>query len=163
MMPPRPNRLRTHPRGSALLPLTLCATLQGCYAYRATPAGALADGAEVRLRLTADGAVAMTSAAGLRLRTLEGRLQQRSTDGTIVVLPTDVTTTDGDALPWRRGVLTVPVTALAGIDQRTIDRRRSVGVAAGIGAVFVGVVVFALRSIWGRGGSTVQQGPGTPD
>ncbi|MCC7052908.1 MAG: hypothetical protein IT355_06535 [Gemmatimonadaceae bacterium] len=151
------------PRGAALLPLTLGSLLSGCYTYRAAPPGALVAGSEVRLTLTTAGARALTDSAGLRIRTLEGRLQLREPDGALVVLPTEVTTIDGDALPWRRGALTVPSQALDGSAQRTVNRRRSIGVAAGIAGVFTGVVVFAFRSIWGRGGSSVSPGPGTPE
>ena len=163
MMPAPPRRSPRLPRGVALLPLTLGCVLSGCYTYRAATPGALRDGADVRLRLTSDGAAALTDEAGLRVRTLEGRVQERRADGALVVLPTGVTTIDGDALPWRRGPLTVPAQALERSEQRTIDRRRSIGVATGIAGVFTGVVVFAFRSIWGRGGSSNGSGPGTPE
>ncbi len=163
MMPVQPRRTPLLPRGSALLPLALCSLITGCYTYRVAPPGALIDGAEVRVRLTSDGATALTDAAGLRLRMLEGRLQERRADGALVILPSGVTTLDGDALPWRRGALAVPAQALEGIEQRTINRRRSIGAAAGVAGVFAGVVLFAFRSIWGRGGSSTGQGPGTPE
>jgi hypothetical protein len=99
----------------------------------------------------------------MRLRTLEGRVEERRGDGTLVVLPTDVTTVDGDALPWRRGALLVPGSALAGSEQRTLNRRKSWGAAVAVAGAFTAIVVVGFRSIWGRGGSTVSPGPGTPE
>lgn len=146
-----------------LLPLALSGLLSGCYSYRVAPPGSLAAGADVRLRLTDDGATALTADAGLRLHMLEGTLQSIRTDGSLIVLPTSVTTVDGDALPWRRGALTVPAQAVDGTERRTVSRRRSVAVAVGITTVFAAVVTFALRSIRSGSGGSVSPGPGTPE
>ena len=158
-----PLRTRSSRRGAALLSLPICSLLAGCYSYRAAPPGSLVTGAAVRLRLTPDGTMALTESAGLRLRTVDGSLQGVRTDGALMVLPGDVTTIDGDSLPWRRGVLTIPVQALERTERRTLDRRRTTGFAGVIAGAFVGAVYFTLRSIWGGGGSTMGQGPGTPE
>lgn len=158
-----PLRRRPSRRGAALVSLSLSALLTGCYAYRATPPGALITGADVRLQLTPEGTATLTESSGLRLQTMQGSLQGVRSDGALMVLPGDVTTIDGDSLPWRRGVLAVPVQALASTQQRTLDRRRTMGFAGVMAGVFTGAVYFTLRSIWGRGGNTVGSGPGTPE
>lgn len=162
-IPVRPLCHRMSRRGAALVALMLCGTQAGCYSYRAAPPGSLTPGADVRLLLTAEGTAALAETAGLRLRTLEGSLQRVRADGALLILPGDVTTIDGDALPWRRGTVTVPVQALLGTERRTINRRRTAGFAGVIAGVFTGVVVVALRSIWGRGGASQGSGPGTPE
>ena len=151
------------PRATALIPIVLCGMLNACYTYRAAPSGQLVTGSSVRLRINAEGAAALLPTAGMSLRSVEGVLQTVESDGALTVLPSDVTTVDGDALSWRRGVLSIPTRALEGTEQRTISKRRSVGVAAGIAGVFTGVVVYAFRSIWGGSGSSVSPGPGTPE
>ena len=163
MLPARPRRAKLLPRGVALLPLTLGSLLSGCYSYRATPPGDLGAGAEVRLLISADGARDLTDAAGLRLRTIEGRVQSTTADGGLVVLPTDITTVDGDALPWRRGPLTVSAQALEGTQRRSVSRRKSIVFAAAIAGAFTSVVVYAFRSISGGSGSSVSPGGGTPE
>lgn len=162
-MPATPRRHPILPRGALLLPLLMPTLLSGCYAYRATPPAALVDGAEVRLQLTPEGATSLMNDAGMRLGSIEGRVQSRRADGALVVMPTGVVTADGDALPWRRGALTVPVQSLGGSERRSVNRRRSVAVAAGIAGAFAAVVLIGFRSIWGGGGSSTSPGGGTPE
>lgn len=140
----------------------VCGLLAGCYSYRTTPPGTLRDGDDVRIRLTPDGSAAIAEAAGLRLQTLDGLVRGVRADGALLVLPADVTTRDGDALPWRRGTLAVPMQSLAGTERRMLNRRRTAGLAGVITAVFTGAVVIAMRSIRG-GGSSQGNGPGIPE
>jgi hypothetical protein len=44
-----------------------------------------------------------------------------------------------------------------------MDKRRTRGFAAVMGAVFTGVVYFALKSISGGSGATLQPGGGVPE
>ncbi len=135
--------------------------LTGCYSYRAAVPGTLRDGEQVRVRLTPDGSAAIAETAGLRVQSLEGFVRGLRPDGALLVSPGDVTTIDGDALPWRRGTLAVPMQSLAGTERRTLNRRRTSGLAGVITAVFTGVVVIALQSIRGGGGSSNGGPPGT--
>ncbi|HYW49248.1 MAG TPA: hypothetical protein VE861_01510 [Gemmatimonadaceae bacterium] len=146
-----------------LAAVMLCAMQGGCYAYRAVPPGDLAAGGDVRLRLTPDGTEALAPQAGLRLRSMNGRLQEVRTDGALLVMPGAVTTVDGDSLTWRRGVLTIPSQALEGSERRTLDRRRTFRFAGVIAGAFAGAVYFTLRSIRGGGGASQGSGPGTPE
>jgi hypothetical protein len=139
----------------------VCGLLAGCYSYRAAPPDSLRDGDDVRVRLTPDGSAAIAATAGLRVQTLEGLVRGPRADGALLVQPRDVTTLDGDALPWRRGTISVPMQSLAGTERRTLSRRRTTGLASAITAVFTGVVVIALQNIRG-GGSSNQGGPPGP-
>ena len=139
----------------------VCVLLAGCYSYRATPPGSLRDGDNVRIRLTPDGSTAIADAAGMRLQVLEGMVRGARADGALLVQPGDVTTQDGDALPWRRGTLAVPMQSLAGTERRVLSRRRTTWLASAITAVFTGVAVIALQSIRGGGGSSQGGPPGT--
>lgn len=137
--------------------VALCGLLAGCYSYRATLPGSLRDGDNVRIELTRDGSTVMSDAAGMRLQMLEGVVRGVRADGALLVQPGDVITQYGDALPWRRGTLAVPMQSLAGTERRVLSRRRTTGLASVITAVFTGVVVIALQSI--RGGGSSQGGP----
>ncbi|MES3034705.1 MAG: hypothetical protein V4813_11975 [Gemmatimonadota bacterium] len=163
MVLPSPLGRRPSHRGVARVSVALCVLLTGCYSYQVAPPASLIEGAELRLRITPDGAVALTDAAGLRLQTVDGRLQQRTADGALVVVPSDVTTINGDAVTWRRGALTIPASALESTQHRALNRRRTTTFAGVIAGVFTGAVYFTMRSIWGGGGNTVGSGPGTPE
>ncbi|MCA2989412.1 hypothetical protein [Gemmatimonas sp.] len=135
----------------------------GCYSYRPLGTTAVPAKAEVRFEFTPAGADALRDAAGYTMRQLDGYVVQAFADSAVLVKPNSIVTVDGDVLPWRRGDLLVPWRTVAQSQQRTMDKRRSRGFAAVMGAVFTGVVYFALRSIAGGGGSTVQPGGGAPE
>jgi hypothetical protein len=112
---------------------------------------------------TADGAKALRDAAGFELRQIDGTVVRALGDSAVLVKPDAVLTVDGDELPWRRGDLTVPWRTVDRPQQRVMDKRRTRGFVAVMGAAFTGVVYFALKSIAGGSGSTLQPGPGVPE
>ncbi len=160
MLPFRPVKVTAAPRAGTLAVLSLCNVLGGCYTYRATPPASLTPGVDVRLLLTSDGTTALTPASGLRLRTMSGSVQSVTPDGALQILPADVTTIDGDSLPWRRAALTIPVQSLARSERRTLDRRRTFGIGGVVTAAFGAAVYFTLRSLRGDGGAILGPGPG---
>lgn len=137
--------------------------LAGCYSYRPLASTAVPAKADLRLFFTADGAKSLRDAAGFELRQLDGVAVRTLADSALVVRPTGVITVDGNELPWRRGELVVPWRTVERSQQRTMDKRRTRGFVAVMGAVFTGVVYFALKSISGGSGATVQSGGGVPE
>ena len=137
--------------------------LAGCYSYKPLASTSVPARSEVRLVFSADGGRQLRESAGFEMRQLDGTVVRTLGDSAVVMKPTALLTVDGDELPWRRGDLLVPWRTVAQSQQRTMDKRRSRGFAAVMGAVFTGVVYFALRSIAGGGGSTVQPGGGAPE
>lgn len=160
MLPLRSVRVRAAHCLGTFAALALCTTVSGCYTYRATPPATLTPGADVRLLLTPDGTSALTPSSGLRLRTMSGSVQSVTPDGSLQVLPADVTTIDGDSLPWRRAALTIPLQSLARSERRTLDRRRTFGIGGVVTAAFGAAVYFTLRSLRGDGGAILGPGPG---
>ena len=137
--------------------------LAGCYSYRPLASTAVPARADVRLVFTTEGAKALREAAGFELRQLDGTVVRPVGDSAVLVKPDVVITVDGDELPWRRGELLVPWRAVDRPQQRVMDKRRTRGFIAVMGAAFTGVVYFALKSIASGSGSTLQPGAGVPE
>lgn len=151
-------------RRLALLPLALITPLLGgCYSYRPLNTAAAAPRSEVRLFFSAEGASTLRDAAGYDMRQLDGTIVRALADSAVVLAPQTIITRDGDELPWRRGELVVPWRTVERSQQRTMDKGRSRGLAAVMAAAFTGVVYFALKSIAGGGGATLQPGAGAPE
>jgi hypothetical protein len=145
-----------------LTPLAV-SLLAGCYSYRPLANTSVPARTDLRLYFTADGARSLRDAAGFELRQLDGVAVRTLADSAVVVRPSTVLTVDGNELPWRRGELVVPWRTVERSQQRTMDKRRTRGFAAVMGAVFTGVVYFALKSISGGSGATLQPGGGVPE
>jgi hypothetical protein len=150
-------------RGAGVVLAASVSLLAGCYSYKPLASANVPARTEVRLVFSAEGARQLREAAGFEMRQLDGLVVRTLADSAVLMKPSALITVDGDELPWRRGDLLVPWRTVAQSQQRTIDKRRSRGFAAVMGAVFTGVVYFALKSIAGGGGSTVQSGGGAPE
>ena len=135
----------------------------GCYSYRPLASTNVEPRSEVRLLFTADGAKQMRDAAGFEMRQLDGKVVRTLADTAVLVKPDAIITVDGDELPWRRGELLVPWRMVDRSQRRTMDKGRTRGFAAIMGAAFTGVVYFALKSIAGGSGATLQPGSGVPE
>lgn len=145
-------------------PLALAVpVLSGCYSYRPLPSTAVPPRAEVRVYFTADGARQLREAAGFEMRQLDGIVVRALADSAFLLKPQSLVTVDGDELPWRRGELVVPWRTVDRSQQRTMDKRRTRGFVAVMAAAFTGVVYYALKSIAGGGGATLQPGSGVPE
>lgn len=159
-----PSLPRLPLRRLVLLPLVLTTPLLGgCYSYRPLDTTAATPRREVRLYFSADGASALRDAAGFEMRQLDGTIVRALADSAVVLAPQTIITRDGDELPWRRGELVVPWRTVERSQQRTMDKGRTRGFAAVMAAAFTGVVYFALKSIAGGGGATLQPGSGAPE
>lgn len=150
-------------RGAGVVLAASVSMMAGCYSYKPLAAASVPARTEVRLVFSAEGTRQMREAAGFEMRQLDGIVVRTLADTAVLMKPSALITVDGDELPWRRGDLLVPWRTVAQSQQRTIDKRRSRGFAAVMGAVFTGVVYFALKSIAGGGGSTAQSGGGVPE
>jgi hypothetical protein len=156
------RRTRRQALTAVLMPLAV-SLLAGCYSYRPLASTAVPAQADLRLYFTADGARSLRDAAGFELRQLDGVAVRTLSDSAVVMRPSAVITVDGNELPWRRGELVVPWRTVERSQQRTMDKRRTRGFVAVMGAVFTGVVYFALKSISGGSGATLQPGGGVPE
>jgi hypothetical protein len=155
--PRHPARL-----GPLVATIAVC-SLAGCYSYQPLTAIPAPGKATIRLLFTADGAKQLRDAAGFEMRQLDGTVLRTLADSAVVVKPDAIITVDGDELPWRRAELVVPWRTVERGQRRTMDKKRTRGFAAIMGAAFTGVVYFALKSIAGGSGTTLQPGGGVPE
>ena len=150
-------------RAGLLVLISTATLLAGCFSYRPLASTAVPPRTEIRLVFTPDGAKALRDAAGFELRQLDATVVRTLGDSAVLVKPDALVTVDGDELPWRRGELVVPWRTVDRPLQRTMDKRRTRGFVAMMGAAFTGVVYFALKSISSGSGSTLQSGQGVPE
>jgi hypothetical protein len=156
---PHRNRIRLR-----VLTVSLASSLlAGCYSYTPLASTTVVPRSDVRLVFTADGAKQLRDVAGFEMRQLDGAVVRALADSAILVKPATIITVDGDELPWRRAELLVPWRTVERSQQRVMDKRRTRGFAAVMGAVFTGVVYYALKSIASGGGSSLPPGGGAPE
>jgi len=136
-------------------------SLSGCYRYTPidTQASASALGDEVRLRLTDAGAVTLAPLVGNRVEIVDGRLSSVA-DTALTLSVTSTTDRLGSETPWKGEQVTVPRSALAGIERRHLDRGKSY-LVGGITAGLVAAVGIGFN-ISGSGDSGKNTSTGTP-
>jgi hypothetical protein len=150
MLPPRVRPL------VALLPFLLSA----CYSYARAPAGARLGGGPVRVTLVGEALPdsargALAAQVGPSAAVLEGRAAAAPANGWLALAVTQVTRANGVDEFWRGERVRVPVGALARVEVRRFDRRRTAALVAGV----AGGVLFA-RSL--RGSGATFSGGGRP-
>ena len=136
----------------------------GCYRYSAIEPNAAAPTADVRLNLTAGGAVALASTLGLSTAAVEGRLVRVTEGDYQLAVSSTLKRTDEDPSSmtrtlWAGESVSIPRSAVAGVEQRSLDRRRTT-VAASVATV-LGVLAAKLI-VHGVGSSSSEGGTGTP-
>lgn len=134
-----------------------------CFSYRPAGFTTIAPGRDVHIMLTPDGATELAPLLGPRVRQVSGQIQEVLGDTASVVLLDEVTTADGDALPWRRGRVTVPSRAVASAEQRTLDRRKTRMFVGVVAVTFTAVIVAALKKAGYSGSSRSGPGGGPPE
>lgn len=128
---------------------TGCFLLLGaCYRYTPTT-DAAAAGSDVRIHLTAAGAAGLTPVLGAGTTSVTGRVVS-VTDSDVILLVSE--TGRGESrVSWGGERITLPRSALASAELRSLDRGRTIGVAAiGVGAA--GVIALVVNAISSRSG-----------
>jgi hypothetical protein len=147
-----------------LAAIALPLLVAGCYRYAAIDPNAALPMSEVRLNLTAAGASALVPTLGRSPVAVEGRIVQvtdsayvLSVSSTLVRAPDDETSLTRTV--WAGESVTIPKRAVAVIEQRSLDTRRT-ATAAGLAAV-AGILA-ARIIVHGVGSSGGDSGTGTP-
>ena len=116
-------------------------------------------GAEMRVRLTDAGAVALAPLVGNRVEIVDGRLASAA-DTVLTLSVTGTTDRLGNETPWRGEEVAIPRAMVAGVEQRTLDRGKSY-LVGGITAGLVAVVGIGF-SMNGSGGGDRGSSPVVP-
>ena len=129
-----------------------------CYRYTPT-SDAPRDGADLRIHLTAPGAESLAPILGAGTTHVTGRVAS-ATDQDIVLIVSE--TGRGESrVAWSGERITLPRAAVASAERRSLDGRRTIGVAA-IGVGTVGLVAIIVNAISSRSGGQDDGGVITP-
>lgn len=118
----------------------------GCYSFQRPVTAVIPAGSIVRLRLTAAGTTELARYLGPRVVGAEGTLSSVRADGALVVGVDWVEIDGGQRQPWTgEGVVAFPRDLVAAVDQRTLDRQRSLvaGIALAVGLGVIAAVAMA--------------------
>ena len=144
--------------GPALVLLLLAFGLSGCFSYQAVLDGNPEPDSEVRLRLSAPAAVALSERTGRTVRSVEGVLLQSTPDSLTVDVRWGAIYA-GTPFEGRRDILAFHRSEVVEIDRREFSRVRTGIVAGGLTAA----ALLILRSFTGGGGDQGGTGPGPGD
>jgi hypothetical protein len=136
----------------------------GCYRYSAIEPNAATPATDVRLNLTAAGSAALVSTLGVSTAAVEGKVVRVTESDYVLAVSSTLKRTDEDPASMTRTVwagesVSIPRSAVAGVEQRSLDRRRTT-VAASVATV-LGVLAAKLI-VQGVGSSSSDSGAGTP-
>jgi hypothetical protein len=149
-------------RRLAAIALSLFAS--GCYRYAAVEPSAAAPTSDVRLTLTAASALVLVPTVGGATVAVEGRIL-RVTDSTYVLAvsstlkPADEDPASKSRTVWAGESVSIPRSAVAGVEQRSLDNRRT---AMAVGVATVLGVLAAKLIVHGIGSSGSESGDGIP-
>jgi hypothetical protein len=118
-------------------------------------------GQDVIVELNDQARVDLAGAVGQSPLRLEGRMTDR-TDSTVVLALRAVETLRGERVTWTGETVTVRRNGVVGMQQRRLDRGRSVLAGVGAVAAVVALVVGVRLAASGGGGTDVGRPPDNP-
>lgn len=133
-----------------------------CYAYVPAPPGhAPAPGAQVRVRLNAEGTANLGQFLGPRVEYADGLVNEVRSDGAIVVAVNAIRLLDGIDQFWSgANIVPFPPQYVAEIHRRELDRHRTR--VATIGTIVAVIGIFALALAGGGAHGEPNAGGGQP-
>jgi len=143
--------------------LVLPALAGGCYQYAAVESTSAIPASDVRLDLTAAGASALVPTLGRSTTAVEGKMQ-RVTDSTYVLgVSSTLKRAEDDETSFTRTLwagesVSIPRSAVAGVELRSLDRRRTIVAASLVTVLGVLAAKVIVHGI-GSGGSSSSDGP----
>jgi hypothetical protein len=136
---------------SVLAPLAALCVGTGCYRTVSAAPAALTPGSTVHLVLTPQGETDLAPRLGPETIAVDGRVESVGTDGVALVVSRTRKRT-GATIPWIGERVTIPASAIAQSQQRTLDRGRSVLSGALVGAATIGALAALIAQLGaGRG------------
>ena len=136
------------------------ATAVGCYRYAPLADGTSADGSEVRLSLGPNVGTDLYRVLGERTVAVEGRVTSASASELTVEVSATRKADDPRTISWTGEAVHIPRAAIAGVQKRTLDKKKTFGIAgiALLGAAGIKLLVDGVSSKSGgedNGGGTV--------
>jgi len=147
------------PRTTVLAVVAATTMTTGCYRYVPSAQPNVVLGEEVRVRLTSDGSATLQPVVGADVAAIDGRVTARN-DTAYALTVGGTVKRAGDSAVWSGEPITVPLTAIAGVERRVLDTRKTFlvsGLAVGAG-VLAALVISGVTG----GGSTGSNTGTTP-
>ena len=150
---------RSTTRTARAMVLTVVAASTACYRYVPRANTDLQVGEEVRVRLTSNGSVALQPLVGSDIIAIDGRVTARS-DTAYGLSMGGTTKREGDSAVWSGEAVTVPRDAIAAVEHRVLNKKKTLLMSAlGVaGAALIAVIVSAVSG----SGSSGSDGGTTP-
>jgi hypothetical protein len=150
---------RSASRTARAMVLTVAAASTACYRYVPSAGSDLQVGEEVRVRLTSNGSVDLQSLVGTDVVAIDGRVTAKSDSGYALAIG-GTTKRAGAAAVWSGEPVTVPRNAIAAVEHRVLNKKKTLLMSAlGVaGAALMAVVVSAVSG----SGSSGPDGGTTP-
>lgn len=147
-------------RGGTAVAALVC--LQACYSWAAVPSRSTPQpGERVRLVLTPEGTTELARFLGPNVAVAEGRFTIVDADSSLRLAVDIVQTTNGLQQHWTgEGTVGFPPQYVSELQQRTLDRGRSIVAATALTVSLIVTAILALRS--GGAGSGGQPPPPPP-
>ena len=170
--PPRSTRNLANLESSGIFPamtrrftaLALPVIAGGCYRYSAIAPAAAEQASEVRLNLSHAGSLALVPTLGVSTAAAEGRIVRVTDSAYVLAVSSTLKRTDENPesmtrTVWAGDSVSIPKSAVASVEQRSLDGRRT-AVAASVATV-LGVLAARLI-VHSVGSSGSESGTGTP-
>jgi hypothetical protein len=136
--------------------VVLSVTLAGaCYSYVPLATTPPTSGAELRVELNREGTATLTSRFGPNVTAVDGTLSSVSGDGSLSIGMSALQMANGARQELiAADTITLPRVLVAGVEVRTLNRRKTTVAAVAIGAVVVTAGVVAMRGARGDAAAT---------
>jgi hypothetical protein len=132
-----------------------------CYAYQHPTTAVMPAGADVRVKLTAEGTQELARLLGPRVVAAEGTLASTRADGALMVAVDWIELPDGQRQRWNgEGQVAIPRDMTTAAEIKMLDRTKSVLVSIAIAAALVIIAVVAIKG--GGAHTTGDAGGGAP-
>ncbi len=158
----RPARRGRRAQLASVARLLTLALLAGCYKFVPVAGGTPAR-AIVRVRLNEQGATTLGKRLGVAPATLEGEVLDATRDSLVIRMTASTSAFTAQRVTWVGERVAIPADAVASTERRTLDKRRTMVVAASAvaGSIVVFLGVRNMRGVAG-GDGTPGGGGGTP-
>ena len=134
-----------------------------CYSYQRPTTAVMPAGADVRVKLTAEGTQELARFLGPRVVAAEGALVSTRGDGALMVAVDWIELADGQRQRWNgEGQVAIPRDMTTAAEIKTLDRKKSVLVSIVTATAVLVIAILAISSGGAHTDGSAGGGPATP-
>lgn len=134
-----------------------------CYSYQRPATAVMPAGADVRVRLTAEGTQELARFLGPRVVVAEGTLVSTRADGALMIAVDWIELPDGQRQRWNgEGQVAIPRDLTTVAEIKTLDKKKSVLASIVSATAVLIVAILAIKSGGAHTDGSAGSGPATP-